>query len=110
MSKLNTARTRARALSQTAGWTMAACTADVKAYADAVYDDVAGELAVVAFTCPTKSGTCTPGTTACDEDLGCPHPIHACVYTCQANGTWGSGTECSYNICEAGKCGAQGSQ
>ncbi|RMD65668.1 hypothetical protein D6817_05640 [Candidatus Pacearchaeota archaeon] len=55
------------------------------------------------FTCPTKSGRCTPGEKACDEDLGTP-PTHACEYECTSRGTWGPGTECSYNMCNGGQC------
>jgi hypothetical protein len=60
--------------------------------------------AFAAFTCPAKTGTCTPGTKACDEDLGSPPVLHACEYECTSGGTWGAGSECGTNMCYGGEC------
>ena len=62
-----------------------------------------GPKLVAAWDCPTKSGSCTPGDYACDEDLG-PQNSHACEYKCGTGGTWGGANECSTNACYGAKC------
>ena len=62
------------------------------------------EESTCAFTCPAKTGTCTTGTYACDEDLGNLPVRHACEYEC-IGGTYTTGTECSQNLCYGGRCG-----
>ena len=58
----------------------------------------------VAWTCPTKAGTCKADTYVCEEDADIRN-TRACEYQCNSVGTaWLDGEECSQNLCVGSRC------
>ena len=58
------------------------------------------------WQCPAQAGTCTSSDWMCVEDLD--NNKRACQYQCASAGTWGTGDQCSYNLCEGSRCGSEG--